>query len=150
MEKIVVPQFVADWYDSAFEQSSRLSRILSSFANEVIKDDELFSWAKTYMYKGKHDNETSNVEEVIAKMYIYGFDVEVEEEKKYYWRKRDSLLEFETVSFTYLNRGRITGSLFIGDSLQTEHCQTKFTETEVRELVSEEDFNKLERVEIDE
>lgn len=149
MEKVVVPQCVADWYDSAFEKSSRLSRILSSFADEVIKDDQLFSWAKTYAYTGKHDNETSNVEEIIAKMYIYGFDVENEVEKKYYWRKKkDHYLSVEYDEYpSYIHlalKEKIT--FFSNSKTGVQGYKAKFTEAEMRELVNEDDFSKLEKV----
>ena len=143
MEKVVVPQFVADWYEEN-KNSYILGAILDKL--EKTKDENIVNWRGSCY--GRHKNNFGNAQEVIAKMHIYGYEVE---EKEYYWRKKkEYFLEFETVTYAYLNHGYITGSLFFASLTQNENHKTTFTETEIKELVSEEDFNKLERVEIDE
>lgn len=140
MEKVVVPRFVADWYVE--NKPLTIYGLMCDFVTTTnSKNKKITHW--------KEEVGSGNAQEIIAKMHLYGY--EVEEEKKYYWRKKkEHMLEFETADFTYLNYGYITESLFFGNSIQNENHKTKFTETEVRGLVSEEDFNKLERVEADE
>jgi len=139
MGKVIVPQYVADWYEE--NKNFTMYGLLKLF--EVgAKSEQLVCWSEEI---GKCE-----AQRVIAKMHLYK-DYEVEEEKKYYWcKKKESLLEFETVDFTYLNYNHITERLFFSGLTQNKNHKTKFTEIEVRELVSEEDFNKLEKVEITE
>lgn len=144
MGKVVVPQFVADWYERN-KKGYSLYGLLHSFAEDYYLLPGLQEWVKDYNLK------ENDAQDILAKMYLFqDYEIEVEEEKKYYWRKKkECFLEFETVTFAYLNHGYITESLFFGNSVQNENYKTKFTETKLRELVSEEDFNKLERVEKD-
>lgn len=139
MEKVVVPQFVADWYVE--NKPLTIYGLMCDFVTTTNNKNKKITHWKEAIGSG-------NAQEIIAKMHLYGYEVE---EKKYYWRKKkEHILEFETtVESIHLTYSHITGHLFFSDSLQSEGYQTKFTETEVKQLVSEEDFNKLERVEID-
>lgn len=146
MEKVGVPQFVADWYEK--HEKGRSIYGIIGLLNDLSKceDEKMFMWKMNC--KGRSDHKLSNAQEVIAKMYLNGY--EVEEEKKYYWRKKkEYLFDFEEQEYTYLNIDKRTGEAFFGDVFPSSLFETILTETEVRQVVSEEDFNKLERVEID-
>lgn len=145
MGKVVVPKFVADWFELMEGHSLGVKfEELYLLGSEY---SEWFSWMSGLETEDKFGYEVA--EEIVAKMHLYGY--EVEEEKKCYWRKKkEHILEFETtVTSTYLNCSYITGNLMFSNWIQSKTYQTKFTETEVRELVGEEDFNKLEKVEIE-
>lgn len=137
MEKVVVPQFVADWYEA--NKKFTMYGLLKCF--EVgVKNEQLVYWIEAI---GKGE-----AQRVIAKMHLFQ-DYEVEE-KKYYWRKKkECLCDFEEQDYMYLNVHKGTGALAFGNAIEISISRTLFTETEVKQLVSKEDFNKLERVEID-
>lgn len=146
MEKVVVPQFVADWYEEYKEFT--VYGLMSAFVTTTnSKNKKMTDWKELLGHE--------NAQEVIAKMHLYGY--EVEEEKKYYWRKKkEYLLGFETEDEVFLRYYYKKNKMYLGNRPvylylvpSYEPYKTKFTETEVRELVSEEDFKKLERVEID-
>lgn len=142
MEKLVVPKFVATWFERN-RKGHTIYGLLHLFSDNYYLFDDFRKWVEDYNLKEE------DAQEIIAKMYLCQ-EYEVEGEKEYHWRKKENcFLELETGAFTYLNYGYMTGSLFFGNSISSENYKTKFTEGEVKKLVSEEDFNKLERVEID-
>ena len=153
MGKVVVPQFVADWYEERKDKYTIHGLIVELNKSNKKDNEKIYIWRRSC--QGRHINKLSNAQEVIAKMHLYGY--EVEEEKKYYWRKKkEYLLDFETEDEVFLKYYYKKNKMSLGDrpvylclAPSYEPYKTKFTETEVRELVSEEDFNKLERVEID-
>ncbi len=142
MEKVVVPQFVADWYERN-KKGYSLYGLLHSFAEDYYLIHGLQEWVKDYNLK------ENDAQDILAKMYLFQ-DYEVEE-KKYHWRKKkEYMFDFERQrSSNYLNLDKNSSRVFFGDSDVFDFYRTKFTETEIKKLVSEEDFNKLERVEID-
>lgn len=148
MEKVVVPQFVADWYEQ-YKEGYTLYGILSELTDEYYYSiGKLDEWIRS-VNNARNDDGLANVQEIVAKMYLHGY--EVEKEKKYYWRKKKEYsFNFEHhCSNNYLNLDG-DGRLFFSDKAEFSLCTTKFTETKLRELVSKEDFSKLEKVEITE
>lgn len=147
MEKVVVPQFVADWYEK--HEKGRSIYGIIGLLNDLSKcdDEKMFTWKMNC--EGRNNHKLSNAQEVIAKMHLFK-DYEVEEEKKYYWRKKkEYLCAFEEQEELYLNVNKETGDMFFRDKSEIGDIQTSLTETELKQFVREEDLNKLERVEID-
>lgn len=141
MEKVVVPQCVADWYEE--HKSSSLYKTLYRYLNNVGMSCELSQWQDSF---GKSFEENLNaVEEIIAKMHMYDYEVE---EKKYYWRKKKEYT-FDLEPDIYINVTKYGRVIFSGTVAEDDFYKTEFTEAEIKELVSEEDFNKLEKVEIE-
>lgn len=145
MEKVVVPQCVADWYEK--HEKGRSIYGIIGLLNDLSKcdDEKMFMWKMNC--EGRNNHKLTNAQEVIAKMHLFQ-DYEVEEEKKYYWRKKKEYV-FDLDPSIYINVTKYGRVFFSDETVDDVEFKTKFTETEVRELVSEEDFNKLERVEID-
>lgn len=140
MEKVVVPQFVADW----FEQNKKgltIYGLLHLFSDNYFLYDGFRKWVKDYDING------SEAQDIIAKMYLFQ-DYEVEEEKKYYWRKKKEHT-FDLDPSIYINVTKYGRVFFSDETVDDVEFKTKFTEAEIKKLVSKEDFNKLERVEID-
>ena len=147
MEKVVVPQFVADWYEK--HEKGRSIYGIIGLLNDLSKcdDEKMFMWKMNC--EGRNSHKLSNAQEVIAKMHLYGYEIEVE--KKYYWRKKkEYLCVFEEQGELYLNVNKETGKLSLESKTEIGIIQTSLTETEVRRMVSKEDFIKLEKVEIPE
>lgn len=139
MEKVVVPQYVADWYEKYSNNS--LGFKISELSHVSKRMEQWINSLETDYRCGMEI-----VQEVIAKMHLYGY--EVEEEKKYYWRKKkEHLFEFELLELSYLRIHRETKGLMFGAAAESNQYQVLLTETQVRQAVSEEDFNKLEKVE---
>lgn len=151
MEKVVVPQFVADWYKEVKGDKRTLYNTLSALKHS--ENVEVCDWYKGDDTLDIHENFYKK-QQIIAKMHLYGY--EVEEEKKYYWRKKkEYCLGFETEDEVFIRYYYKKNKMYLGNRPvylflvpSYEPYKTKFTEKEVRELVSEEDFNKLEKVEI--
>lgn len=142
MEKVVVPQFVADWYEE-----NKNDYILGVILDKMkrTENEDIVNWRDSC--SGSYKNNLGNAQEVIAKMYIYGYEVE---EKKYHWRKKkEYMFEFELLELSYLRIHRETKGLMFGAAAESNQYQVLLTETQVRQAVSEEDFNKLEKVEIE-
>lgn len=139
MEKVVVPQFVADWYEA--NKKFTMYGLLKCF--EVgVKNEQLVDWIEAV---GKGE-----AQRVIAKMHLFqNYEVE---EKKYYWRKKkEHCLEFEYNPYSsYINLYAGEGILSFDDKEEDYPYITKFTESEIIDLLGEEDFKKLEKVEITE
>lgn len=143
MEKVVVPQFVAEYIENHYGtkpdvwDKADLIRDFDMYL-ECYGNPSLQKWVKN------DDNFLTLITAIITN------DYEVEEEKKYYWRKKkEYLCIFEEQEELYLNVNKKTGKLSFESKTEIGIIQTTFAETEVRRIVSEEDFNKLERVEID-
>lgn len=142
MEKVVVPQFVADYIEGHYQglkpgnwDKADLIRAWDDYI-EGYGCSDLRKWIK---------NDGNFLKLVMA---IATNEYEVEE-KKYYWRKK------KEYSFTFENQRSdnylkldVESRLFFSDKVEFGFSTTKFTETEVRKLVGEEDFKKLERVKI--
>lgn len=141
MEKVVVPKFVADWYE--VWNTGFLGNKIAELEHASGRMEQ---WIDSLETDDRYGMEIA--QEVIAKMHLYGY--EVEEEKKYYWRKKkEHLLNCEGESYYYLNVRTGNNYVFLGGKNSNMFYTTKFTEIEVRKLVSEEDFSKLEKVEIE-
>ena len=145
MEKVVVPQFVADWYENN-KFGYTLYGLLGFLNGDYHSNVKLQEWVRNC--HAKESNGMTHAQEVIAKMHLYGYEVV---EKKYYWRKKkEYLCVFEEQEELYLNVNKETGKLSLESKTEIGIIQTSLTETEVRRIVSKEDFNKLEKVEITE
>jgi len=142
MEKVVVPQCVADWYE---EEECRFMSCfdLLSLIRDLKKEDNQL------VYNWYNLSQTRYVESILAEMWLYGYEIE-EKEKTYYWRKKkEHLFEFEDDDYIYLNIDKGTGEACFSDKENNESFQTLLTEKEAEQAVIEEDFNKLEKVEAD-
>lgn len=72
-EKVVVPKFVAEFYDSI--RDNILSEKFKAF--EITTREDVSKW---YMdFKGRHNNNRANAQETIAKMDLYGYEIEKEQ-----------------------------------------------------------------------
>ena len=142
MGKVVVPKFVADWFEHNKKRHT-IYGLLDLFSDNYFSLDGFQEWVENYNLKEE------NAQEILAKMYLHGYEIE---EKKYYWRKKkDCCLEFEySPSCSYINLYADEGILSFDDKEEDYPYLTKFTESEIIDLVGEEDFNKLEKVEITE
>lgn len=142
MDKLVVPQFVATWFERN-KKGHTIYGLLHLFSDNYYLFDDFRKWVEDYNLKEE------DAQEIIAKMYLFqNYEVE---EKKYYWRKKkEYLCNFEKQWDIYLNFDDSDDSVrFSVNKFEGGYIKTKFTEVEVLNLVGEEDFNKLERVEID-
>lgn len=141
MEKVVIPKFLAEWFKEVKGDKRTLYNTLSALKH--TEHVEVYDW-----YNGDSTLGVYEKQQTIAKMHLNGYEVE---EKKYYWRKKkEHILEFEyNECFYYIKLDRDDETLFFDDKDECEHYRTKFTETEIKKLVGKEDFNKLERVEVD-
>lgn len=134
--KVVVPKFVADWY----EKTKRYTKTLREMLNEItfLESNDREIWKASL----EEDDEFwyKTAEEIVAKMYLYGYEVEA---KKYYWRKKKEYLAwFEDAEETYLNV--YFSEVYLGVFRDSDNCE--FTETEARDLLKD-DFDKFEKVE---
>ena len=143
MEKVVVPQFVADYIENYYNGSkpNELDKAaLIRYSDSRIKfhgDTPLKDWFK---------NESNFFSFIMA---VATNNYEVEEEKKYYWRKKkEYMFSFADGIHQFLNIDS-NGVCSFGSNAEIAGYRTNLTETQVRQAVREEDFNKLERVEID-
>jgi len=150
-EKVVVPEFVAYWYEK-----NKHDYILSVILDELgaTEDEAIVNWRGNC--KGRFANHLANAEEIIAKMYLFE-DYEIEEEKKYYWRKKEEyLLDFEEPQYLRmwsLDAERYYEFTTIGDSYNENgqidsSYKCKFTESELAKDLGDE-IKKLERVSTD-
>lgn len=145
MEKIVVPQFVVDYIENHYGGTMPTNWDRA----DLIRDwDNYIKTSGNSKVKEWVKNESNFLSFIMA---IATNDYEVEEEKKYYWRKKkEYLCVFEEQGELYLNVNKETGKLSLESKTEIGIIQTSLTETEVRRMVSKEDFIKLEKVEIDE
>lgn len=142
MEKVVVPQFVADYIENHYGGTipttwdrADLIRDWDNYIN-VSGNLKVKEWVK---------NESNFITFITA---IITNDYEVEE-KKYYWRKKkDHYLSIEYDEYpSYIHLALKEKIVFVSKSKTgVQGYKAKFTETEIRQMVNEADFNKLERV----
>lgn len=145
MGKVVVPQFVADWYERTMTPNFRIGDTLKKLKD--VTSEEIHLWEEAIGNDYEFWYETA--EKTIVRMWLH--DYEIKEDIKYYWRKKkEYMFDFEDDDYIYLNIEKDTGDIYFLDEEDFGIYQTKFTETQVRQAVSEEDFNKLEKVEITE
>lgn len=133
-KKMVVPDFVADWYEKTRCYTKTLREMLNEIAFLESNDREV--WKETLEEVDEFWYKTA--EEIVAKMYLYGYEVEV---KKYYWRKKKEHLAWFEGSGEYLSTG-LNGEPIL-DVLLYSHT---FTSQEARNLLKD-DFDKFEKVE---
>lgn len=76
-EKVVVPKFVADFYEEC--ENAALEFLITQL-EATYSRGELGEWYRSC--RGRHRNGRANAQEVIAKMKLYGY--EVEKEPMYY------------------------------------------------------------------
>lgn len=143
MEKVVVPQFVADYIENHYGtkpdvwDKADLIRDFDMYL-ECYGNPSLQKWVEN------DDNFLTLITAIITN------DYEVEEEKKYYWRKKKEHtfdLEQRRPSY-FINLDTDDGIVFFDDTEECSSYRTKFAEEEIKRLLSEGDFNKLEKVEI--
>lgn len=143
MEKVVVPQFVADWFERN-KKGHTIYGLLHLFSDNYYSLDGFRKWVEDYNLKEE------DAQEIIAKMYLYQ-EYEVEEKKCYWRKKKEYFLEFEHRHHcNYINLDTEENLLFFGSYKERDRFRTKFTETEIKTFVNEQDFDKLEKVEITE
>lgn len=111
-ERIVVPQFVADWISHCKQERYDLACLLD-YGNAGIPD-EMYEWL----------NPTADNQELFARAWLDGYEVEKE---PLYWVQ---LIEGAS---GYLNV-RNDGIQFINSSGQTAELKTRFTESEIKAM----------------
>ena len=84
---------------------------------------------------------------LMVKIWSDEYQLELEQPKKYYWRKeKEHLAWFEDIDSQYLNNHKPTESIVLANIHNLKQFTVKFTEQEARELLKG-DFNKFEKVE---
>ncbi|MCM2138839.1 DUF1642 domain-containing protein [Vagococcus fluvialis] len=135
--KVVVPDFVAEWIEYNLNARVDLQIMVGCYASFLNRNDDV-----------KTDGEKA-VEWFVEnpyqfiRAYVEGYTVKIEESNtKYYWRKKKEYLAwFENIVATYLHENS-EGNLHL-DCLM---FALKATETEARDLLKD-DFDKFEKVE---
>lgn len=83
----------------------------------------------------------------MVKIWSDEYQLELEQPKKYYWRKKkEYLASFEEQEDHYLNYRKDNGHIFLSDKDEWPLPKTKFTEQEARDLLKD-DFDKFEKAE---
>jgi len=72
-EKVVVPKPVALFYENV--KHYKLEEVFNQF--EKTSDKEVSNWY--FNRKGRYDNNIANAQETIAKMHLYGYEIEKEQ-----------------------------------------------------------------------
>lgn len=73
IEKPIVPQYVADWYEEnkdSFE--NKLAYLIADYFDGTIEDDNLWEWLGGF---GGHNLATNKPIETLVKMKLFGYDV---------------------------------------------------------------------------
>ena len=123
-EKLIIPQFVADWIEYCKFTHVDLQHAL------VVGDVYFYNYAnQKYFSKLKEFLETENNQDIFARAWLNGY--EVEEEKRYTAR-----LKVVTIKKAgYLNRHNKNGSITIDTSYTAGgQYQVYFTRSELEEL----------------
>ncbi|EAC3826487.1 DUF1642 domain-containing protein [Listeria monocytogenes] len=107
-----VPQFVADWISRRRQEGYNLIWSISYENNDM--PDEIYEWLTS----------AADNQELFARAWLDGY--EVEKEPLYYVK----LIEG---AYGYLNI-RNDGRRFANDDVQTNICETKFTEAEIKAM----------------
>lgn len=147
MEKIKLPENVFKWCVSV-ENSSLRSKLNMLFDTQYGK---LAEWRDSLATAENSGYEVA--EDIITKVHFCGCTIEESLPKKYHWRKKSELFldfeDFEDSSYEYfLNLDTETNEISFDDKEDYGNFITAFTEKEVRDLLGDEDFNKLEKVKI--
>lgn len=143
MEKVVVPQFVADYIENNYEEKPNVWD-----KADLIRDFDMYIESYNNSSLEKWVKNDVNFLTLITAIITNDYEVE---EKKYYWRKKkEYMFEFELPETSYLRIFSGTKGLMFSTKAEGGKTQARLTETQVRLAVSEEDFNKLEKVEITE
>ncbi len=111
-ERIVVPQFVADWISRHKQEGYNLIWSISYENNDM--PDEIYEWLTS----------AADNQELFARAWLDGY--EVEKEPLYYVR-------FINNCSGYLNV-RNDGRRSLSDSVQNDIFKTQFTEAEIKEM----------------
>lgn len=118
--KVVIPQFVADWIEVCKEHltTSLYTAMNPNFIKENNQSFDLILWIK----------KTSN-QDIFARAWLDGY--EVEEEKLYTAR-----FKITTISYVnYINRRSADGAIILSDlNAASGAYQTSFTQSELEEL----------------
>lgn len=144
MEKVVVPQFVADYIEKYYGTKLDVrdkANLIRCFDMELEScGDSIFQkWVKN------DDNLLTFITAIITN------DYEVEEEKEYYWkRKSEHSLDCEVSYMAFLNYDISENNVHFNTNVESGCFKTKFTEKEVLTLLGKQNFDKLEKVEITE
>ena len=114
-EKVVVPKYIADFYEK------RKYCILSVIFDEFKKSEEqkVVDWYIDGRSGGRHVNRLANSQETIAKMHLYGYNIEPEPMK---YKLRHKLVEF-----AYLNYSEDRQELDFSTEYETSNFKTAFT-----------------------
>ncbi|EAG9996487.1 DUF1642 domain-containing protein [Listeria monocytogenes] len=111
-ERIVVPQFVADWISRHKQEGYNLIWSISYENNDM--PDEIYEWLTS----------AADNQELFARAWLDGY--EVEKEPLYYVRFFDGGLGFLNVYFN--------GVRLLNCHLRSEGYKTKFTESEIKNM----------------
>lgn len=122
-EKVVVPRFVAEWYEKYKDEFEYYLRgFISRVGYEISHNtkDEFYQWL------GNPHNDPIST---LVNMHQFGY--EVEEEKLYTAR-----LKIITISYVnYINKRSESGAIVLGDlNTASGNYQTSFTQSELEEL----------------
>lgn len=147
MEKIKLPENVFKWCVSV-ENSSLRSKLNMLFDTQY---GGLAEWRDSLATTENSGYEVA--EDIITKVHFCGCEIEESLPQKYYWRKKSELFldfeDFEDSSYEYfLNLDTETNEISFDDKGDYDSFITAFTEQEVRDLLGDDDFNKLEKVKI--
>ena len=144
MEKIVLPKFVAEYIENHYGTEPSIWD-----KADLIKDFDMYLECNGNPSLQKWVKDDDNFLTLITAIITNNYEVE---EKQYYWRKKTEYclnFEYEDSAF-YINLHTYNNKVSFNDCKEIEPIRTKFTESEIMNLVSQEDFNKLEKVEIKE
>lgn len=118
-QKVVVPQFVADWYEENKDEFElNLWIFLTDFDEENIDMSERFG-----IWLGDEDN---NPIQTLVNMHQFGY--EVEKEKRY-------LVKVKNVNEygCYLNKGLLPKEYFLESKAEICGCRTKHTRKQLED-----------------
>jgi len=139
--KVIVPKFVANWFERN-KKGHTIYGLLYLFSDNYYLFDGFRKWVEDYNLK------EADAQEIIAKMYLFQ-NYEVEEEKRYYWRKKkEHMFKHENQEYSYVNVYKKTNKFSHFGKNENIYFKTWLSEDEVRKVFDEVDFNKLEPVEI--
>lgn len=104
------------------------------------------------VYNWYNTQSPRKADETLAKMWLYGYEIVEEEEERFYWRKKkEHILFFEDKPLlSFINLDTDDNTFIFVDKYECGSFRTEFTVREIINLLGDEDFKKLERVEIGE
>lgn len=130
-KKIKVPEFLAEW----FEDSSMEYLTLCTYLQELLatSNPKVSHWVNTC--EGDSGVPYIDAQNIVAQMYLYGYESYREPCREYYWCKRDVFLApFETNKWMLLGDNGIA-SLGTTEEVKFTLDQAVFTEERARELL---------------